>query len=58
MNSFAGIVVVTQLIYTTVSREMARFIIALGTNGSRAHKSRYLTPRHGMSYSCHFTLTQ
>ena len=50
---FGGIVVVTQLIYTvTVSREITQFIIALGPDGPRAEKSRYLTPHRGISINC------
>ena len=45
---FAGTVVVTQLIYTTVSREITRFIIALGPDNPRADKSCYLTPHRGI----------
>ena len=49
---FSGMVVVTQLIYsfTTLSREITRFIIALGLNGPRADESRYLTPHLGVNY--------
>ena len=46
---FAGIVAVAQLIYTKVSRGTTRFFIAIGTNGPRADKLRYLTPHRGIS---------
>ena len=36
------------MIHTTVSCEMTRFIIALGLDGPRADKSRYVTPHRGM----------
>ena len=42
--SFAGIVVVTQLIYTTLSREITLFSILPGPD-----KSRYHTPHRGIS---------
>ena len=47
---FAGIIVVTRLIYTTVSREIIRFFIPLGPCGPRAYKSHHLTPYPGDIY--------
>ena len=46
---FTGKVVVTQLIYTTVGREITQFIIALWPN---ADKSRYITPNRSISNKC------
>ena len=53
---FAGIGVVPQLIYITVSREITRFIIALGPDDPRADKSRYLNLHRGITKHLHTTV--
>ena len=50
--SFAGIVVVKKLIYTTVSREITQFIIEFEPDGPHADESCYLTPHCGISNKC------
>ena len=49
---FEGIVVVTQLIYTTMSREITQFIIEFEPDGPHADKSCHLIPHGGISNKC------